>query len=217
MAISIDPQIIAFTGIAAVLTITPGSDTMLVMRSVLARGQRAGLLATLGISSGLFFHAALSALGLSVILVRSAAAYNTVKLLGACYLIFLGCQSLWTALRRREGQAPETEETESPLKRSDVKKSFAEGLLNNILNPKVAIFYLAFLPQFISPSDSVFAKSLLLASIHFLQGVLWLTIVTFLMGRMRRVLTRPRVKQTLDAITGVVFIGFGLRLAVEKR
>jgi RhtB (resistance to homoserine/threonine) family protein len=217
MAVLIDPQIIAFTGIAAILTIAPGSDTLLVMRSVLSRGQRAGLLATLGISSGLFFHASLSALGLSVILVRSAAAYNAVKLLGACYLIFLGCQSLWGAFRRRVEQPTESETTAKPLERRDVKKSFAEGLLNNLLNPKVAIFYLAFLPQFISPSDSVFAKSMLLGSIHFLQGVVWLTLVTLLMGRIRVALTRPRVKQTLDAITGFVFIGFGLRLAAEKR
>src|SRR5918911_3801618 len=107
----IDPQVLAFTGIAAILTVTPGADTMLVMRNVLSRGQRAGLLTTLGICSGLFFHATLSALGLSFILVRSAAVFEVVKLVGACYLIFLGGQSLWRALRHGRGKLSDAHES----------------------------------------------------------------------------------------------------------
>ena len=93
----IDQQIIAFAGIAALLTITPGQDTMLVIRNLMAHGQRAGLLTTLGICCGLFVHATLSAVGLSLILVRSATAFEVVKILGAAYLIWLGIQSLWQA------------------------------------------------------------------------------------------------------------------------
>ncbi|MGH9842494.1 MAG: LysE family translocator [Blastocatellia bacterium] len=208
----IDQQVLYFTGIAAILGITPGADTMLVMRSVLARGQHTGLMTTFGIGCGLFVHATLSALGVSWILLQSAAAFDAVKMLGACYLIFLGCQSLWSVFRR-DGEA----EDRVVVGRVAARKSFIEGMLNNVLNPKVAIFYLAFLPQFIRPTDPVLAKSLLLAGIHFVMGLVWLTAVTLLLGRMRTTLTRPRVRQALEGVTGIVFIGFGLRLAAEKR
>jgi RhtB (resistance to homoserine/threonine) family protein len=210
----IDSQVLAFTGIAAILTVTPGADTMLVMRSVLARGQRAGLLATLGIGCGVLIHAALSALGVSWILLQSAVLFEAVKLIGACYLILLGCQSLWSVFRRR-GDDPI--EAQTGGQRVAGRTSFIEGTLNNLLNPKVAVFYLAFLPQFIRPGDPVLAKSLLLASIHFVMGLVWLSLVTLLMGRLRAVLTQPRVRRTLEAVTGFVLIGFGLRLAMEKR
>lgn len=209
----LDPQLLAFTGIAAILTITPGADTMLVMRSVIARGQRAGLLTTLGICCGLFVHAVLSALGLSWLLLRSATAFEIVKLLGAAYLILLGCQSLWQAWRQ---QAADNDKVPA-LPKAAAHRAFIEGMLNNILNPKVAVFYLAFLPQFIGPHDPVLSKSVLLAAIHFAMGIVWLSLVTFLFGRMRALLTRPRVKQTLEAFTGLVLIGFGLRLAAERR
>jgi threonine/homoserine/homoserine lactone efflux protein len=213
----IDSQILAFTGIAAVLTVTPGSDTMLVMRSVLARGQRAGLWTTLGICCGLFIHAALSALGLSWILLNSSVAYEIVKSLGACYLIFLGCQSLWQAFRRRAGETGALTENSATMRQVAGGRALIEGMLNNVLNPKVAVFYLAFLPQFIGAGDPVLAKSLLLAAIHCVMGIIWLSLVTFLLGRMRALLARPRVKQALEAATGFVLIGFGLRLAVERR
>src|SRR5260221_72838 len=105
----IDSRVLAFTGIAFILTITPGADTMLVLRSVLAYGRRAGLFSALGICNGLLIHATLSALGLSLLLVRSATAFEIVKFAGACYLIFLGVQSLWRNVPRAErGLAPTT-------------------------------------------------------------------------------------------------------------
>jgi threonine/homoserine/homoserine lactone efflux protein len=92
-----------------------------------------------------------------------------------------------------------------------------EGLLNNVLNPKVAVFYLAFLPQFIDPGDRVLAKSLLLATIHFGQGVLWLSFVTVSMERLRRWLTHRPVQRALETVTGVILVAFGVRLAFETR
>jgi RhtB (resistance to homoserine/threonine) family protein len=207
---------LTFTGIALLLTITPGADTMLVMRSVVARGQRAGLLTTIGICCGLFVHASLSAVGLSVILVRSAAAFEFVKLVGAAYLIFLGVQSLWRVMHHQSRVADD-----APLERGHgtartKRRPFLEGLLTNVLNPKVAVFYLAFLPQFIRPGDPVLLKSVFLASIHFLLGLLWLSLVTLVLGRLRAVLTRPHIQQRLEAITGVILIAFGVRLALER-
>jgi RhtB (resistance to homoserine/threonine) family protein len=213
----IDHQVLAFTGIAAILTLTPGADTMLVMRNVIARGQRAGMLTTLGICSGLFFHATLSALGLSLILVRSAAIFEIVKLVGACYLILLGGQSLWRALHLSTSKISDTQQPNAREQTKAGPRSFMEGLLTNVLNPKVAIFYLAFLPQFISPGDSVFGKSMLLAGIHFTLGITWLSLVTIFLGRMRGLLNRPRVQRAIEATAGVVLIAFGARLAFERR
>jgi RhtB (resistance to homoserine/threonine) family protein len=213
----LDPQILAFAGVAALLTITPGADTMLVMRSVLARGQRAGLLTTIGICTGCLVHAALSALGLSLILMRSALAFDVVKLAGAGYLVYLGVQSLRQAWRDEGGMMPlESAQLEMP-QRSAVLTPFVVGLLTNLLNPKVAIFYLAFLPQFIRPGDPVLAKSLLLALLHATMGVAWLSLVTLFLSRLRTWLVRPRVKRALETFTGTVLILFGVRLALARR
>ncbi len=212
-----DAQVLAFIGVAFVLTITPGADTMLVLRSVLTRGQRAGLLATLGICSGLFIHATLSALGLSLILVQSATLFEGVKLLGAAYLIFLGSQSLWKALCQRPDASTEQAQMQMATPGKSNQQSFIEGLLSNVLNPKVSVFYLAFLPQFINPHDPVLAKSLLLAGIHFVMGIIWLTLVAALVGRVRTLLVQPQVQRKLEAFTGAVLILFGARLALERR
>jgi threonine/homoserine/homoserine lactone efflux protein len=213
----VDQQVIAFTGIAALLTITPGADTMVILRSVFTRGQKAGILTMVGICSGLFFHATLSALGLSVILVRSAAAFETVKLLGACYLIFLGTRSLWKSRLDSTGTLDAvTPNSNTPPQRGNWR-AFLEGTFTNLFNPKVAIFYLAFLPQFISIHDWILGKAVLLATIHFTEGIVWYSILIFSLGRMRTLLARPRVKQALEALSGVILIAFGLRLAVERR
>jgi threonine/homoserine/homoserine lactone efflux protein len=210
LAAMIDSQVLAFTGIAALLTLTPGSDTMLVVRSALVRGRRAGLFTVLGICCGLFIHATFSALGLSVILLRSARAFETLKLAGAGYLVYLGLQSIWGAARG----VPRSERQVAAL---GGRRAFAEGLLNNVLNPKVAIFYLAFLPQFVRVGDPVLAKSILLASIHFAEGIVWLSLVTVFVARLRSALTRPGVQRTLESLTGLVLVGFGVRLAAARR
>lgn len=206
----VDARLLAFAGIAGLVTLTPGADTMLVVRSAAVRGRRAGLLTVLGIGSGLFIHATLSALGLSVVLVRSARAFEGVKLAGALYLLFLGVQALRSAARG----APVTE---SPAGTTGARRAYVEGLLTNVLNPKVAIFYLAFLPQFIGPDDAVLARSILLASIHFVEGLVWLSLVTLFVARLRPVLARPRVQRALESVTGLVFIAFGVKLAVTRR
>jgi len=217
------PQLWTFVGIAALITITPGVDTMLVIRNVLARGRRAGLFTAAGICSGLFCHATLSALGLSLILVRSAALFETVKLLGACYLLFLGCRSLWQTFRAKKTQVTDSPQPSPALPAHEATqnapwwKSVREGFFSNILNPKIAVFYLAFLPQFINSGDPVLAKSLFLAGIHFVLGIAWLSLVSNFVGWLRTQLTRSAIRRALETVTGVVLIGFGLRLALEKR
>jgi RhtB (resistance to homoserine/threonine) family protein len=210
----IDHQIIAFAGIAALLTITPGQDTVLVIRNVMAQGQRAGLLTTFGICCGLFVHATLSAVGLSLILLKSATAFEVVKLLGAAYLIWLGARSLRQALR---GSNRTFEKSIQKQRSANGWPCFVQGFLTNILNPKVAVFYLAFLPQFIGPGDWVFGKSMLLALIHWVEGILLLSIVVLFFSRFRAWFNRTRIRRTIEATTGAILIAFGTRLALEQR
>lgn len=206
----LDARVLAFAGIAALVTVTPGSDTMLVIRSALVRGRRAGLLTVLGVCAGVFVHATASALGLSAVLVRSAGAFDLVKTAGAVYLVFLGVQSIRTALRGGSPAAP-------PAELLDARRAFVEGLLNNVLNPKVAVFYLAFLPQFMTAGDPVLPRSILLAGIHFAEAAVWLTLVAVFVARIRGALARPRVRRALEGVTGLVLIGFGLKLATARR
>ena len=211
----IDSQVIAFAAAAALLTIAPGPDTMLVLRNVLRGGRRDGVVTTFGICSGLFAHAALSAFGVSLLLERSAAAFSAVKVAGACYLVWLGLQSVLTAVRGPHVSVP-VDMTDG-TRRTNARRSFAEGLLSNLLNPKTAVFYLAFLPQFISPSDDVLQKSLLLAGIHYCEAVLWLVALSTVFERMQRFIVKSAVRRWLDGVCGTVLLGFGARLAFDRR
>ena len=208
-----DPQVLAFAIIAGILTITPGADTMLVVRNVLARGRRAGLLTAVGACCGLFMHATLSGLGLSLILVNSAAVFGMVKLIGAGYLVWLGIQSLRQALQHHPREAIDAG---SPAISARGRRSFAEGLLSNVLNPKVAVFYLAFLPQLMNRGDWVLGKSMFLAGIHWIEGVLWLSAVALFVARARLWLRHPRVTRVIEAAAGAILVAFGVRLAIER-
>jgi RhtB (resistance to homoserine/threonine) family protein len=216
MTIPIDPQVVAFATIAGLLTLTPGADTMLVMRNVMARGRGAGLFTALGSCCSVFLHATLSALGLSLILVRSAMAFEVVKFIGAGYLIWLGIQALRQAFRRQHSESETAGQAGGRVASVKGQRSFLEGLLSNILNPKVAVFYLAFLPQFISPGDWVLGKSVLLAGIHWVENLVWLSIVTLFLGQVRAWITQPRVTRAIEATTGAILIAFGVRLAMER-
>lgn len=210
---SLDPQVLAFALVAALLTIAPGADTFLVVRNALRGGRRDGFLTVLGISSGLYFHALISALGVSAVLAHSAVAFLALKIAGAAYLAWLGIQSLRAGFGRVPPAAPgEVAAAEVPRLRS-----FREGLLTNLLNPKVIVFYLALLPQFLEPGDPVFTKSLLLAAIHCVEGILWLGIIAWAVDRSRRFFLRPSLRRWLDALCGTVLIALGLRLAFTQR
>jgi threonine/homoserine/homoserine lactone efflux protein len=216
-----DAMLLSFTLVAGLLTLTPGADTMLVLRNVLSGGRSSGIATTVGICSGLFVHATLSALGLSVILTTSATAYDIVKTLGAGYLIYLGLKSFWQLARHPSG-APVSAGTsanplDSPPAAHQTGRSYREGFLNNLLNPKVAIFYLAFLPQFIRPGDPVLAKSLLMAGIHAVEGLLWLGFLSLVLDRGRVLIQSGAVRRWLEGISAAVLVGLGIRLCFERR
>jgi threonine/homoserine/homoserine lactone efflux protein len=210
-----DSRFIAFLGIAALLTIIPGADTALVTKNALSRGRTATFFTTFGICLGCLCHATASALGLSVVLRESARAYEWVKLAGAAYLIYIGARSLWAARNNPKMDLANTAAASGT--NGGLLRSFSEGLFTNLLNPKVALFYLTFLPQFIAPGESVLRKSLFLAGIHVLMGLAWLCSYAMLLDRMSSVLARPAVKRKLEAFTGAVLVAFGLRLAFERR
>jgi RhtB (resistance to homoserine/threonine) family protein len=215
-----DPELLVFSGAVLLLTLTPGADTFLIIRNAAASGWRSGISTTLGICAGLFAHATLSAVGLAVLLVRSAWAFEVVRWGGVFYLVYLGIQSL------RQGIVLSAENEVDGL--DDGKsghqpeywsrwRSFMEGLLTNLLNPKVVVFYLAFLPQFIRPDDNAIARAMLLASIHVLFSFLWLGSVTLFLQRVRSLLAQLWVCRGLQITTGGVLLTFGLRLALVKR
>ena len=195
----LDHRVLVFTGVAALLTVTPGADTFLVLRNVLRGGRAAGVVTTLGICCGLFVHATLSALGLSIVLMQSANAYLALKWAGALYLMWLGLGSIRDAIRGGDGGWSPIEPATRNAPRGErggpfrLRDPFLEGLANNVLNPKVAVFYLAFLPQFIGPGDPALAKSLVLAGIHFVEGIVWLVGLALLFDRGRVVLASAGV------------------------
>jgi len=217
-----DHGLMVFAGLAALLTVTPGADMALVARSALARGRGAAFATTLGIVTGCLAHGLASALGLSIILARSALAFETLKFLGAGYLIYLGAQGLLRLGRARvvpdeRGTAPPALPAPAADCRAAWLPSFVQGLLTNLLNPKVALFYLMVLPQFILPEQSVIGRSLLLAGLHNLMGLVWLTAYAFALSRLGGGAMRSWLARPIEAVTGLVLIGFGLRLAFERR
>jgi threonine/homoserine/homoserine lactone efflux protein len=188
---------------------------MLVIRNVLRGGRRDGVLTTLGICAGLFVHATLSACGVSMLLMHSATAFHLLKLAGAGYLVWLGLQSLRHAVRTPP-PADRLEVVVPPGRRARWQ-CFREGVLSNVLNTKTAIFYLAFLPQFIGPTEPVLRKSLLLAGIHYVEGIVWLVALSILVDHTRRVLLKSAVRRWLEGLCGAVLMGFGARLALERQ
>lgn len=207
-----DHSVLAFALIAMALTIAPGPDTFLVIANTSAGGFRRGFATVLGIVSGGAFYVLLVACGLIRVLVYSPTLFYAVKLAGAAYLLYLG----WGALRGAFRQAPAGAADAPPPPAKSIRASYLQGLLTNALNPKIAVFYLAFLPQFLNPGDPVVLKSALLIGIHYFEGLVWLSLLAFSVGRLGRFLARPRVKRTIDAVLGTTMMGFGLKLAVEQ-
>ncbi|TYK46000.1 LysE family translocator [Actinomadura decatromicini] len=202
---------LAFAGVAALLTVTPGVDTMLVLRTTVTGGRRTGHLAAAGVVSGLVCWALASAAGLTAVLAASRIAFDVLRVAGACYLLWLGGQALWNA---RRGRAAVEDDADEP--RLSGLTAFRTGLTTNLLNPKVGVFYLSLLPQFIPHGSPVFWTSMLFVAIHAAESLLWLAVIVGVARAARRALSRPAVRRRLQQVTGVAFIGFGIRLAVER-
>lgn len=195
---------------ALVLIMLPGPDQALITRNALVGGRCGGVLTMIGGVLGVAVHAATAALGLSALLLASSTAFTALKVVGALYLLWLGAQMLWSATRSRRG--PVAEETvAAPRRRSTYLR---QGFLSNALNPKVALFFVTFLPQFLSvDSGSPRAEALLLSGIFAVLYLAWFGLYIAAVDRLGRWLRRPRVKARIEQITGLLLATVAVRLA----
>jgi RhtB (resistance to homoserine/threonine) family protein len=193
------------------LNLTPGQDTMYIIGRSMAQGRRAGIISALGIMTGVLVHTLLAALGLSVILATSSLAFSIVKYAGAGYLIWIGIGFL---INRNENPAMPVEEAET--RKSG--KLFRQGVLTNLLNPKVALFFLSFLPQFVSPrAQPVFLPFLILGLVLFTTGSIWCIFLAIGSAWLaERTQKYNSVGGLAKIITGVLFVALGIRLAFSK-
>ncbi|KYG60355.1 hypothetical protein AZI85_12840 [Bdellovibrio bacteriovorus] len=208
-----DQSLVAFSVLCLLLTIAPGADTALVLKSSMTGKQKHFVATILGICVGLLFHATMSSLGLSAILKKSAELYAVVKYLGAAYLIYLGLQSLFEAWFRKDKE----DETSGVMKNSEgsFAQEFRKGLLTNTLNPKVAVFYLTFLPQFVNVKKNVLIQSLGLSMIHILMNLVWLYLVGSFVMFFKAQFAKKSVKRKIETLTGFALLGFGIKLGTD--
>ncbi len=202
-----EARLVAFISIVTVLTVTPGPDMALVARVVFGKGRVAGWLTSLGVVSGHLLWGIASALGVATVLSTSAMLYTILRLIGAAYLIWLGLQALFSRDTHKET-------TVLPL--TNKAGVYRQGLINNLLNPKIGAFYTTFLPQFIGPGQPIFLTSILLAALFALIGIIWLTIYVVILSKAGNFFRRSLVRHAMERITGVVLVALGIRLAVEQ-
>jgi RhtB (resistance to homoserine/threonine) family protein len=204
----------AFVGIGALVIIAPGPDTVVVTKNALLHGRRAALATSLGVNTGLLIWTVAAALGIAAVVRESAVAFTVLKLVGAAYLVWLGIGALRAARRHAAPEAPHATR-QSP--RVGALLGYRQGLLSNLGNPKIAVFFTGLLPQFVAPGRPVLEPFLLLGGLFVLMTVVWLCGYALLAARASAVLGRPRVRAALDRVTGVVLVGLGVRLAFERR
>jgi len=210
---SIEQALLSFTLAAGLLTITPGLDTALVMRTSAVEGGKQAMLAGIGICFGCLLWGVAASFGLSALLAVSGFAYKVLRIVGAIYLGYLGIKLLIRAFASTSANSgAEPEEYAS----RNGSLWFKRGLLTNLLNPKVGVFYLSFLPQFIPTGVPVWSFSILLALIHATEGLLWFLLLTNATELISSWLRQRRVVMALDSAMGAIFIAFGLKLAFEK-
>jgi threonine/homoserine/homoserine lactone efflux protein len=203
-------HVLAFTAAAAVLVATPGLDTAVVLRQAAVGGPKSATLAAGGVVMGLLVWGLTAAAGLTAVLLASRLAYTALSWAGAAYLVVAGVRML---LDRDTHHRPVTSDL-APMD-GDGVVSFRRGLLTNLLNPKVGLFYVTFLPQFIPSGASVGAFALMLAGIHLLLTTIWFSVLVIVSVPARRLLTKPTFVRTLNRAAGCVFVGFGLKLAAS--
>jgi RhtB (resistance to homoserine/threonine) family protein len=199
-----------FLALSILLILIPGPDTAVVTKNALLGGRRSGVLASVGVAIGLTIWTLAAALGIAALLRASAVAFLVLKLVGAVYLVWIGVQML----RARDLLTGAESGSRRPL---SAARSLRQGLLSDLGNPKIAVFFTSFLPQFVRGTGSAFPSLLLLGATFAALTLLWLALYATLVGHASALTRRPRLRATLDRFAGVVLIGFGIRLAFEHR
>lgn len=211
----LDPHLLQLYLIAAtVLVLAPGPDSLLVLARGLTEGRRAGLVATAGITAGNVIQAMLAAAGVSALIAASPVLFDLLRYAGAAYLAWIGGRALWSAVMARRGGTAVAAPPPAPAHRV-----FANAMLTNLLNPKIILFYLAFVPQFVAPERGMVGVQIfLLGLILCAMGCVYLAGVAALSaGAGRRMLTSPTLRTVLDGAAGLLFLGFALRLLLTER
>jgi threonine/homoserine/homoserine lactone efflux protein len=197
--------IAAFLAVALVVIVMPGPDTALTIRNTLLGGRRSGVFTAVGVASGQIVWVAATSAGLAALLASSEQVFRAVKLVGAAYLIVLGARTLWGLRRRREATVVAGPQL-SPV------AALRQGAISNLTNPKMAAFFSALLPQFASDASTLLLLGLLFSALT----VAWLSAYAVAVARAGDFLRRPRVRRTLEAVTGAVLVAFGVRLASSR-
>ncbi|WP_020593027.1 LysE family translocator [Kiloniella laminariae] len=207
-------EILSFVLVASLLVISPGPNGVLIAKTVPLSGKGAGFANIAGFVGAFYLHGLLSVLGISVLLVKSAELFTLVKIVGAAYLMWLGLKALRQSLKKKGSLV--TPAVKPITRKRTLVTALLEGFLTNVLNPKVSMFYLAAFPQFITPGEAAMTNSLLLVSLHALINVLWFSGMILFLARLSGAARNESFQRWIKGITGVVFIGFGARLAMMK-
>lgn len=205
--------ILAFAAMAALLVMSPGPNGVLIARTVPTSGRAAGFANIAGFVVAFFVHGTFAIFGLSVLLMQSAVLFSLVKFAGAAYLIWIGVKALMDAWR---GKAAAVANVKPARNRRTLIKAFREGFLTNMLNPKVAMFYVAAFPQFIAPGTTSVAAAYTLVVVHAMINVTWFSPIVFLFDRLSRAARSGSFQRWIKGLTGAVFIGFGVKLATLR-
>jgi len=200
-----------FFTVTLLVNITPGNDVLFVASRSISNGVRTGMISALGIFCGCFVHISAAVLGLSLIIAQSAYLFSIIKFAGAAYLIYLGIKALLIK--------PDTDAKLSVMNRSSNWKHFKQGFITDALNPKVAIFFLSFLPQFIDPASHFFNLTLAFLGLWFaVQGTLVLILIAYILGKTGNFFKRnPKVWLIQEKVTGLMFIGLGIKMAMATK
>jgi threonine/homoserine/homoserine lactone efflux protein len=203
--------LLGFAIVAGLMTLVPGIDTALVLRAGVTQGTRAAYATVAGISLGLVVWAVAAAAGVSALLTGSRTAYEILQLAGAGYLVWLGGRLLW---QTRTGGLANPEALEAA--KCGTRRAFTRGLVTNLLNPKIGVFYVAVLPQFLPPDTASLLAGIALAMVHVLEGVVWFSVLILGTAVLRQRLAQPRVRTWTDRVTGLVLVGFGVKVALSR-
>jgi threonine/homoserine/homoserine lactone efflux protein len=206
-----DTTLIAFAGVSLLLAVTPGPDMAVVTRNALAHGRRGVILTTSGIALALVIWVAATAVGLSALLRTSGDVLFVLKLVGACYLAYLGVRTLIDSRRQ-----PADLLAGAPQAAAPGIAVFRQGFLSAISNPKLGVWFVTFLPQWVLPGQAVLPRLLELGITFAVIGWIWMNVYGLFVTKLRAVITAPSVRKWMDRVTGVVLLGFGARLAVER-
>ncbi|MGN7477315.1 LysE family translocator [Solibacillus silvestris] len=204
-------NIVLFIIACVLLIILPGPDTAIVTKNTIVNGQKGGFQTMVGSCVGLSIHTIAAVAGLSAIIVQSAAAFTILKYVGAIYLCYLGVKTLISM------RVKKTEIDDVPTIETKGNSYFKQGFITNITNPKVAVFFLTFLPQFLAPGNDPFWPFLTMGIIYIVLTFVWFALYVFLLNKIRDFMKKPATQSVIEMLTGAVLIGFGLKLAFEKQ